>query len=139
VLSKKPVLVLLEFSANECLGGYPAHDADTLLSALIQRIIADSVKVVLLSFIHPEMIDLARKIFWTQEEADLAYEYWYMLNSMAARYSLPFINYPLKGIYGNLNLMSYDMIHPNGAGYNKMATNVYQALIETFRTNGMLK
>jgi lysophospholipase L1-like esterase len=138
VLSKKPALVLLEFTANEFLMGTPVHTADSLLSLLVQRIIDDSIKVILLSFINPAMVYSANRPYWTEDDIARAMEYWNMLNGVAARYSLPFINYPFRGIFGHADLMS-DMFHPNGKGYKKWADNIYYALIETFKMNGMMK
>jgi lysophospholipase L1-like esterase len=61
-----------------------------------------------------------------------------MLTGLAARYALPFIDYPLRGVFGHPDLMS-DRLHPNGMGYKIMAENIFFALIDTFDKNGMLK
>jgi lysophospholipase L1-like esterase len=61
-----------------------------------------------------------------------------MFYNLSIRYSLPFIDDPLRGVFGYPQLMS-DNLHPNGAGYKIMEENIYQALSATFQKNGMLK
>lgn len=138
VLSKKPVLVLLEFCANDFLQEVDVHQADSLVSLLIQRILIAGPKVVLVSFIHPDLVNYVQRQNWTTEDSIRGIAYWNMMNDIANRYSLPLINNPFKGIGGHPEMMS-DIVHPNGVGYKKMAENIYYALIETFKTNGMLK
>jgi lysophospholipase L1-like esterase len=48
------------------------------------------------------------------------------------------MEYPLEGVFGYPSLMS-DELHPNGAGYMKMENNIFQALLGTFKQNGMLR
>jgi lysophospholipase L1-like esterase len=138
VLSKNPVLVLLEFGANDFLQKVDVHRADSLLSLLIQRIINAGPKIVLISFIHPDVANYIDRQYWTTEDSILGIAYWNMINDVAKRYSLPLIDNPFKGIGGHPELMS-DIVHPNGEGYKKMAENIYYALIETFKNNDMLK
>jgi lysophospholipase L1-like esterase len=58
VLSKKPVIVLLEFGSNEFLQNVDPHTADSLLGILIQQILASGPRVVLLSFVNPDMANV---------------------------------------------------------------------------------
>ncbi|MDP1676400.1 MAG: GDSL-type esterase/lipase family protein [Bacteroidota bacterium] len=137
VISKKPALVLVEFGANDFLQNISAHTADSLLSLLVTRIQNSGTKVVLLSFINTDMLQYSNGS-WSSEDSLLALEYNSMIKSVASRFAVPLIDYPLKGIFGHPNLMS-DGFHPNGAGYKKMEGNIYQALIKTFEKNGMVK
>jgi acyl-CoA thioesterase I len=138
VLSKKPVLVLLEFGANEFLQNVDPHVADSLLGIVIQELLAGGTKVVLLSFINPDMGKYMATGTWNAQDSVDALAYYTMLKNVAAKYSLPFIDYPLLGIFGHPELMS-DQLHPNGEGYRRMAENVFFALIDTFSRNGMLR
>lgn len=138
VLSKKPVMVLLEFGSNEFLQNVDPHVADSLLGTVIQQILASGPKVVLLSFVNPDMANFMGGGYWTTQDSIEAVAYYTMLTGLAARYSLPFIDYPMKGVFGHPDLMS-DKLHPNGMGYKKMAGNIFFALIDTFDKNGMLK
>ncbi|MBI2428235.1 MAG: hypothetical protein HYV29_05465, partial [Ignavibacteriales bacterium] len=138
VISKKPALILLEFGANDFLRNTSAHTADSLLNLLVDRIKQSGTQVVLLSFIHPNMLQYASAGGWSSEDSILALEYSTMINQVAQRNSVLLIDYPLKAIFGNKSLMS-DALHPNGEGYRTMALNVYSALIRTFEQNGMVK
>jgi len=138
VLSKKPVIVLLEFGANEILREVAVHEADSVLSLLIVDIAQSGSQVVLMSFINPAMTRFMRNGYWTTQDSIRAIEYYNMLSDLSIRYSLPFISYPLRGVFGYPQLMS-DNLHPNGMGYKIMEENIYQALSATFQKNGMLK
>ena len=138
VMSKNPVLVLLEFGANEFLQGVQVDQADSLLSLLIQRIVQNKVQVVLLSFVHPDMVAQADSGYWTPQDSVRALAYYSMLRAVASRNSLLFLDYPLKGVFGQPGMM-FDRLHPNGAGYMKMASNIFFALVKTFVDNRMIK
>jgi hypothetical protein len=128
----------LEFGANEFLQKVAAHDVDSVLSLLVVNIAQSGSQVVLLSFINPDMTKFMGNGNWTTQDSIRSIEYYNMLSNLAIRYSLPFIDYPLRGVFGYPRLMS-DNLHPNGVGYKIMEENIYQALSATFQNNGMLK
>lgn len=138
IISKKPALVLLEFGANDFLWNISAHISDSLLSLMITQLHNKGVKVVLLSFIDPDMLHYSQTGNWSSEDSILALQYQSMIKNISARFAVPMIEYPLKGIFGHPELMS-DALHPNGIGYKRMEENIYYALIKTFEKNGMLK
>lgn len=138
VLSKSPVLVLLEFGANEFLQGVDAHQTDSVLSILAQDILQTGCRVALVSFINPDMARFMSSGNWTSQDSIRALQYYSMLSDLAGRYSIPFVDYPLRGVFGYRQFMS-DNVHPNGIGYKKMEENIFSALYNTFETNGMLK
>jgi lysophospholipase L1-like esterase len=138
VLSKKPVLVFLEFGSNEFLQKVSAHDVDSVLSLLISDITQSGSQIILLSFINPDMTRFMESGYWTTQDSIRAIEYYAMLTNLSIRYSLPFIDYPLRGVFGYSQFMS-DQLHPNGAGYKIMEENIFQVLNATFQKNGMLK
>lgn len=138
VLSKRPVLVLLEFGSNEFLQNVDVQSADSLLRLIVQQILTYGSKIVLLSFVNPDMAQYMDQGNWTTQDSIQAAAYYTMLKGVAGRFTLPLIEYPLKGVFGHPELMS-DQLHPNGIGYKKMAENIYYALILTFRNSGMLR
>ncbi len=138
VISKKPALILLEFGANDFLWNIPSRTTDSLLNLLVARIKQTGTQIVMLSFIHPDMVQYRHTGNWSSEDSALALEYSSMINQVAVRNSVLLVDFPLKGVFGNVLLMS-DALHPNGEGYKTMATNVYSALIRTFEQNGMVK
>jgi hypothetical protein len=84
------------------------------------------------------MLQYTSKGGWSSEDSILALDYSAMLISVAHRYSLPHITYPLKGVFGYPTMMS-DQFHPNGVGYKRMEENIFKALSLTFEQNDMLK
>jgi len=138
VLSQKPALILLEFGANDFLWNTPAHVTDSLLSVLITQIQQRGIKVVLLNFVHRDMLQYVNSGGWTAQDSLLALDYISMLTSVAQRFSLPNIEYPLQGVFGHPTMMS-DELHPNGIGYKRMEENIYVALSLAFQKNGMVK
>jgi len=138
IIAKKPALVLLEYGANDFLWSISARTSDSLLSLMVTQLQNKGVKVVLLSFINPDMLQYMSSGSWSSEDSILALQYNSMIKNVAARFAVPLIDYPLKGIFGHPELMS-DGLHPNGIGYKRMEENIFYALIKTFEKNGMLK
>ncbi len=138
IISKKPALVLLEYGANDFLWNISAHTSDSLLSVMVAQLQNKGIKVVLLSFINPDMLQYSNNGTWSSEDSILALQYNSMIKNISNRFAVPLIDYPLKGIFGHPELMS-DALHPNGIGYQRMEENIYFALIKTFERNGMLK
>lgn len=137
VLSKKPALVLLEFGANDYLQRIGSNVTDSLLTKLIQNITQYGSKVVLISFINPEMTKYMSSGGWLPQDSIRALEYYSMLNNLSLRLSVPLVKYPLKDIFGIPSMMS-DKLHPNGVGYLKMQQNITYALGKTFKENNMI-
>jgi acyl-CoA thioesterase-1 len=138
ILAKKPALVLLEYGANDFLQQLPVQRSDSLLNLLVSTIRQHGVPVVLIGFIHPDMISTSAGSKWSAGQKALALEYHSMLKSVAARNSVPLIDDALRDVFGEAGFMS-DAVHPNGAGYYRMFEHIYHALYLTFDKNGMLK
>jgi lysophospholipase L1-like esterase len=138
VLSKNPAVVLLEFGANDFIQGIVADSAEAHLNQLVTIIQNHGSKVILISFMHPDMVNHITDTSVLAPHKDLALAYYAMLKRVAQRFSIEIVEYPLQGIFGYPAYMS-DFIHPNGLGYKKMEENISQALSLTFRANGMYK
>lgn len=138
VLARDPSLVLLEFGANDFLQNVPDSLTEIRLGQLIDTLKSAGPKVVLISFIHEEMAHNLPPDHYFAPRIPLGRAYLRMLKRLAVAKDILFVEYAMKGIYWNENLMS-DGLHPNRKGYELMMKNVYQALEKTFRGNGMTK
>ncbi len=138
VFSRNPALVLLEFGANDFL----QHVSDSLVEQRLVRLI-DTLqwfgsKVILISFLNPEMIASVPSDHFLADRKEEASVYLQMLRRIATIQGILFVEYAMRGIYWNTNMMS-DELHPNQAGYRRMQENISRALVNTFQQNGMLK
>ena len=137
VLTKSPVLVLLEFGANDLLQGVDVHVTEQRLDSLVDIIQTGGTAVVLISFLYPEMIDGIPSDHPLASEKALGWSYLEMLRRVASAKSIQMVEYALVGIYWNEDMMS-DLIHPNEQGYKRMQENISRALSRTFEENDML-
>ena len=117
VLALQPAIVILEFGANDGIRGQPLPGIAQNLSAMIQTLQHAHIRVLLLGMnlppnLGPEYI----------KQFDALYP------TLAAKYKLPVVPFLLKGVYDVEGLMSPDYIHPNAAGYERVAQNVLPVL-----------
>jgi lysophospholipase L1-like esterase len=138
VFSRNPALVLLEFGANDFL----QHVRDSLVEQRLGRLI-DTLqwfgsKVIFISFLNPEMIASLPSDHFLASRKQEASVFLEMLRRVATNHAILFVEYAMRGIYWNTNMMS-DELHPNQAGYRRMQENISRALVNTFQQNGMLK
>jgi lysophospholipase L1-like esterase len=138
VFARNPALVLLEFGANDLLQNLPDSLTEVRLGRLIDTLQSSGTKVVLVSFIHAEMIDNLPPDHYFESRKQMGHAYLTMLRNVAQARGILFVEYAMKGIYWNESLMS-DGIHPNRPGYKLMMENIYQAMQKTFERNGMIK
>ncbi len=138
VLSRNPALVLLEFGANDFLRNVSDSLTAIRLGQLIDTLRSAGTKVVLVSFIHEEMAQNLPPDHYFAPRIPLGRAYLAMLKRVAQAKNILFVEYAMKGIYWNDDLMS-DGLHPNRPGYKLMMENIYQALERTFRGNEMTK
>jgi acyl-CoA thioesterase I len=137
VLSRAPALVLLEFGANDFLQHVPDSVAEPQLLRLVDTLQAAGSKVILISFLNPEMIATIPVGHYLASRKGEASAYLAMLRRVGAARGILFVEYAMRGIYWNASMMS-DPLHPNRDGYRKMQENISNALVLTFRKNGML-
>lgn len=139
VFKKNPALVLLEFGANDFLQGIDSKSTEQGLTKLIDTLHSFGSKVVLISFLYPEMINSVAPSHPFYSRKDSARVYLDMLSRVGYSRADLFLEYAMQGIYWNSELMSSDGLHPNRAGYRLMEANIEAALSATFRKNNMYK
>jgi acyl-CoA hydrolase len=138
VLTRNPALVLLEFGANDFLRFSPAATVEPVLLRLVDTLLAHGTKVVFISFLNEEMFTTLPPDHPMAPGRPLAAEYLPMLRRVASTRGILFVEWAMRGIYWNDDLLS-DLVHPNEAGYRLMADNIYASLAATFERNGMKK
>ena len=111
VLSKNPGIVLITLGGNDLKNGVPRGTAFSNLKQIVESIQNSGAKVIIGGL----------KVPFRDRGYGKAYE---KLASETGAILIPNI---FKGIMGNSKLMS-DPIHPNGAGYKKMAQRFYAAM-----------
>lgn len=118
VVAAHPGIVLLEFGANDGLRGQPVPGIERNLSDIIEALQRAHIRVLLLGMELPPNLG-----------PDYVGQFDGIYPALAARYKLSLVPFLLKDVYGNDDLMSQDYIHPNGAGYQKVAANVQTYLL----------
>ncbi len=111
VLAKKPSVVLVLLGGNDFLRKVPEEQTFTNLGAIIEKLQADGVAVVLLGVQGGVFTDPYKSKF----------------EGLADKYDVAYVPNVLDGLIGNKELM-YDQIHPNDAGYKKLADKVFPTL-----------
>ena len=117
VLAEKPVIVVLEFGANDGLRGQPVAIAESNLSKMIERLQAARVRVVLAGITLPPNYG-----------PEYIKRFDAMYPRLAARYKLKLIPFLLAGVAGNGRLMQRDGLHPTAEGAQIVAGTVRQAI-----------
>jgi acyl-CoA thioesterase I len=117
VLALKPAFVILEFGANDGLRGLPVAQTKANLEKMIAALQKAGAKVILAGMTlppnyGPEYIRRFEGVF----------------RDLAAKYRTGLIPFLLEGVAGNGRLMQRDGLHPNAAGYPRVAANVFKAL-----------
>jgi acyl-CoA thioesterase I len=108
----QPKVVILLFGGNDYLRHVPVNDTHKNLAALIENIQARGAIVLLLGIRGGILGDLFAGEFDTQHTT----------------YHTAFVSDVLGGLFGNTAYMS-DEVHPNDAGYAKIADRIYPVLV----------
>ena len=105
VLGDNPQFVILELGANDGLRGLDTAQMKTNLAAIIEKLQARGVRVLLVGMVAP---------------ANLGRDYGQAFNAvypaLAARYAVPLYPFFLAGVAGEPALNLDDGIHPTAAG-----------------------
>lgn len=136
-LNHNPALVLLEFGANDLLQSVPAGSVCEQLYTMVRSLRSQDVAVVLLSFVHPDMVATTPPDHELAMHAEQALEYYQMLVSVTAQLGVPLIDNMLEGVWLQPELM-YDGLHPNGRGYIRVEQNLFAELEPLLAGSGML-
>jgi len=114
ILRSRPEIVILELGANDGLRGLDPNQTEKNLSAIIERLQKEGVKIILAGMKMPpnygkEYTERFEKIFPT----------------LAAHYRLVLIPFFLDGVAAQSNLNQADGIHPTGQGYRIIVDRIW--------------
>ncbi|MGB1891387.1 MAG: GDSL-type esterase/lipase family protein [Candidatus Latescibacterota bacterium] len=137
-LQLNPVLVMLEYGANDLIQGVSLEDSRVNLRRMIEGFHEAGSAVVLLSALHPDMIDKTPEGHRLQGLSEGTLAYHAMVVELADLYGLPVVEYLFEGIWWKRELM-FDSLHPNGIGYLVMKENILSNLNAYFVANDMME
>jgi len=129
VLSYNPSIVIIELGANDLMQGIDISITRDNLQSIINMVNDGSRKIYLVKFFTEA---IAREMM----PPDQAAAYDNMFNTLAAANNVELINDIWAGVWG---IHMSDHIHPNAAGYERMAENYFNALRPFLQANGLLK
>lgn len=117
VLNSKPAIVILELGANDGLRGIDPAQTRANLAAIIQRLQAAGVTVILAGMKLPP--NYGRE-YTARFEA--------IYPELARTYRLPLMPFFLEGVAAKDTLNQADGIHPTEAGYRVIVENLFKTL-----------
>ncbi len=117
ILKSQPVLVILELGVNDGLRGQPLKETYDNLNAIIQRLQAEGVMVVLAGMRLP-----------LNYGDDYTREFSALYERLAKEYCVPLIPFFLEGVATRRDLNQGDGIHPTAEGYAIVVQNVWRRL-----------
>ena len=110
-------VLILALGANDGLQGVPTEQVRRNLSAIIGRAQARGIRVLLCGMETPP----TRGFDYTRD-------FHRVFPDLAARYQIPLMPFLLEGVIGDQALNLADRIHPNAAGYRRVAANMWPYL-----------
>jgi acyl-CoA thioesterase I len=116
-LSEDTAIVILELGANDGLRGMPIETIEANLSAIIERLRARGITVLLCGMETPP------RNGW-----NYTLEYHRLFPRLSARHDIPLVPFLLEGVALNPELNGDDLIHPNAAGARRVADTVWPYL-----------
>lgn len=116
-LLMKPAVVILELGANDGLRGLPVANTRANLEEMIAAFRGAGARVLLAGITLPRNYG-----------ADYIREFDAIYKDLAARHHLAYLPFLLDGVAMNPQLMQRDALHPNAAGTEKVARNVFAVL-----------
>lgn len=122
VLDREPLLVVIEFGANDFLTQVPVEETVKNMREIIRQVQAAGAMAAIADVSNPAIM------------GSLAKEY----QRLARQHKAIYIPRILDGIITNPRLKS-DPFHPNAEGYRIIAARVYRALIPYLSRNEMMK
>ena len=117
VLKSQPTVVILELGVNDGLRGLPLQETYTNLHAIIKRLKAEGVMVILAGMRIP--------VNYGEEYTG---EFFEMYKRLAQEFALPLIPFLLDGVAAQPGLNQPDGVHPTAEGYTVVAQNVWRTL-----------
>jgi acyl-CoA thioesterase-1 len=117
VIADKPALVLLEFGGNDGLRGVPVIETRNNLQEMITLLQAAHLQIVLLGITLPPNYG-----------PEYVKEFTSMYPALAKQDHLRYMPFLLMNVYRHRNMMQPDGIHPNGAGNQVVAEDVFRLI-----------
>jgi acyl-CoA thioesterase-1 len=112
--------VILELGANDALRGIPPEDSENNLDAIIGRLSARNIPVLLAGMLAPPNMG-----------ADYASRFNPIYKRLADKYHLTLYPFFLDGVAGEAKLQLADGMHPNSQGVDVMVQR-FQPVVEGF-------
>jgi acyl-CoA thioesterase I len=116
-LQAKPVIVILEFGANDGLRGLPLTAMRANLSAMIDEFRKNGAKVLLAGITLPRNYG-----------PDYIHAFEKVYSDLAREKHVAFIPFLLEGVATNPSLMQSDSLHPTAEGARRVAATVLRHL-----------
>jgi acyl-CoA thioesterase-1 len=120
VLVREPLLVIVEFGANDFLTKIPLEDTRRNIESIIRQCQEQGAIVALADVSNMHLMS----------------EYGLMFRSLSRTYKTIYIPNLLNGIFDNARLKS-DYFHPNANGYQIVAQRIYRAILPYLNQNAM--
>jgi acyl-CoA thioesterase I len=117
VLDAHPLLVILEFGGNDGLRGVPVDSIRTNLEAMIARLEAAKVPIVLAGITLPPNYGI-----------DYVRDFTAMYPELAHKHHLHYIPFLLLNVYQHPDMMQPDGIHPSDKGNTIVAQDVFNLI-----------
>jgi len=121
VLDREPLMVVLEFGANDFLTRMTLEETRRNIGSIIRQCQEQGAIVALADVSNMHLMP----------------EYGPMFRSLSRTYKTIYIPNLLNGIFDNARLKS-DYFHPNASGYQIIAQRVYRAILPYLNQNAML-
>ncbi len=112
-------LIILELGANDALRGSPPDAAEANLEAMIAKLKARNIKIILAGMLAPPNMG---KVY---EDAFNG-----IFPRLAEKHGLPLIPFFLQGVAGAPELQLEDRMHPNPKGVEKMVENALPVILK---------
>lgn len=117
VIAAHPALVILEFGGNDGLRGLPIESTRKNLEEMITRLKQAKIPVVLAGITLPPNYG-----------PDYVKPFTAMFPELAKEYHVKLLPFLLVHVYQNPGMMQPDGIHPNGAGNEVIAKDVFELI-----------
>lgn len=117
VAALKPAIVVLEFGANDGLRGVPPPVTRANMEHIVTKLRGSGAVVILAGMTLPPNYG-----------PDYIRGFEAVYKELASKYKLPLIPFFLEGVAGTDLYMQRDGLHPNAAGYARVAGTVLRAL-----------
>ncbi|MEZ5345067.1 MAG: arylesterase [Pyrinomonadaceae bacterium] len=110
-------IVILELGANDLLRGVPVENMKKNLEAILEKVKAKNVKVLLCGMLAPDTMG-----------RDYQRDFIAVFPDLANKHKVDFVPFLLDGVALNPKLNQPDGIHPNAEGTKIMTENIFKGL-----------